>query len=79
MYTGVQFTGSLTDTMCVRGQCVEQFGGGEPYLPVLEALPPRHLRKHPAKAVMGDYQEAAAGVWRSFQCQGSSSCSREAG
>ncbi len=32
------FIASLTDTMCVRGQCVEQYGGGEPYLPVLEAL-----------------------------------------
>jgi DNA-binding winged helix-turn-helix (wHTH) protein/tetratricopeptide (TPR) repeat protein len=25
-------------TMWIRGQCVEQFGAGEPYLPVLEAL-----------------------------------------
>ncbi|OUL99489.1 ATP-binding protein [Variovorax sp. JS1663] len=24
--------------VCARGQCVEQFGAGEPYLPVLEAL-----------------------------------------
>lgn len=33
---------SLLDTLagatCARGQCVEQFGAGEPYLPVLEAL-----------------------------------------
>jgi hypothetical protein len=28
------------------------------------------LRKHPAKAVMGDGQSAAAGVSRCFQCQG---------
>src|SRR5947207_14455537 len=34
---------------------------------------------HPAKAVMGDRQSAAAGISRSFQFQGSSSCSREAG
>ena len=33
-----QFIAGLTDSLCVRGQCVEQFGGGEPYLPVLEAL-----------------------------------------
>jgi hypothetical protein len=37
------------------------------------------LRKHPAKAVMGDRQAAAAGISRSFQFQGSNSCSREAG
>jgi hypothetical protein len=35
--------------------------------------------KHPAKAAMGCSQAAAAGVSRSFQCQGSSSCSRGAG
>jgi putative transposase len=34
--------------------------------------------KHPAKAMIGDRQ-AAAGISRCFQCQGSSSCSREAG
>jgi DNA-binding winged helix-turn-helix (wHTH) protein len=33
-----QFIASVSDAPCVRGQCVEQFGGGEPYLPVLEAL-----------------------------------------
>ena len=33
-----QFAAGLKDTMCIRGQCVEQYGGGEPYLPVLEAL-----------------------------------------
>jgi DNA-binding winged helix-turn-helix (wHTH) protein len=32
------FIASLADTICIRGQCVEQHGGGEPYLPVLEAL-----------------------------------------
>ena len=34
---------------------------------------------HPAKAVMGDCQAATAGISRCFQCQGSSSCSCEAG
>ena len=29
---------SLGDVACARGQCVEHYGAGEPYLPVLEAL-----------------------------------------
>ena len=32
------FTAELGDACCARGQCVEQYGEGEPYLPVLEAL-----------------------------------------
>lgn len=32
------FAASLGDGACVRGQCVEQHGAGEPYMPVLEAL-----------------------------------------
>jgi len=32
------FISGLNQVACVRGQCVEQYGGGEPYLPVLEAL-----------------------------------------
>jgi len=32
------FIAGQGDVTCVRGQCVEQYGGGEPYLPVLEAL-----------------------------------------
>ncbi len=32
------FVASLGDVLCVRGQCVDQYGSGEPYLPVLEAL-----------------------------------------
>lgn len=32
------FVASLDPMACTRGQCVEQFGAGEPYLPVLEAL-----------------------------------------
>jgi DNA-binding winged helix-turn-helix (wHTH) protein/tetratricopeptide (TPR) repeat protein len=33
-----RFISSLGDTLCARGQCVDQYGVGEPYLPVLEAL-----------------------------------------
>ena len=33
-----QFVAGLGDVACARGQCVEQYGAGEPYLPVLEAL-----------------------------------------
>jgi DNA-binding winged helix-turn-helix (wHTH) protein/tetratricopeptide (TPR) repeat protein len=35
-----RFIANLADVPCVRGQCVEQYGAGEPYLPVLEALGP---------------------------------------
>jgi DNA-binding winged helix-turn-helix (wHTH) protein len=33
-----QFIASLGDVACARGQCIEHYGTGEPYLPVLEAL-----------------------------------------
>jgi DNA-binding winged helix-turn-helix (wHTH) protein/tetratricopeptide (TPR) repeat protein len=33
-----QFIASLGDVACAHGQCVEHFGTGEPYLPVLQAL-----------------------------------------
>ena len=33
-----QFIASIGDVACARGQCVEHYGAGEPYLPVLEAL-----------------------------------------
>lgn len=33
-----QFLRELGDALIVRGQCVEQYGAGEPYLPILEAL-----------------------------------------
>ena len=33
-----RFVTILGDVACVRGQCVEQYGAGEPYLPILEAL-----------------------------------------
>jgi DNA-binding winged helix-turn-helix (wHTH) protein/tetratricopeptide (TPR) repeat protein len=32
------FASTLDTVACARGQCVEQYGAGEPYLPVLEAL-----------------------------------------
>ncbi|HEX6572674.1 MAG TPA: AAA family ATPase, partial [Steroidobacteraceae bacterium] len=32
------FVAGLGDVACARGQCVEHYGAGEPYLPVLEAL-----------------------------------------
>lgn len=32
------FIAGLGEVACARGQCVEQYGMGEPYLPVLEAL-----------------------------------------
>lgn len=32
------FVASLGNVVCVRGQCVEHYGSGEPYLPVLEAV-----------------------------------------
>jgi DNA-binding winged helix-turn-helix (wHTH) protein len=33
-----QFIASIGDVACAHGQCVENFGAGEPYLPVLQAL-----------------------------------------
>nr|WP_283255994.1 AAA family ATPase [Dyella humicola] len=33
-----QFAASLDGVACARGHCVEHYGTGEPYLPVLEAL-----------------------------------------
>ena len=33
-----QFVANLGGIACARGQCVEHYGSGEPYLPVLEAL-----------------------------------------
>ncbi len=32
------FAGGIHDALCAFGQCVEQYGAGEPYLPVLDAL-----------------------------------------
>ena len=33
-----RFVAGIGDAACARGQCVEHYGTGEPYLPVLEAL-----------------------------------------
>jgi DNA-binding winged helix-turn-helix (wHTH) protein len=33
-----RFVAEVGDAHCAHGQCVEQYGAGEPYLPVLEAL-----------------------------------------
>jgi len=33
-----RFIAELGEVACARGQCVEQYGAGEPYLPVLDAL-----------------------------------------
>ena len=33
-----RFVARLGDAVCARGQCVEHYGAGEPYLPVLDAL-----------------------------------------
>jgi len=33
-----QFLTEVGDADCAHGQCVEQYGAGEPYLPILEAL-----------------------------------------
>ncbi len=32
------FVAGLGNVACARGQCVDLYGAGEPYLPVLEAL-----------------------------------------
>ncbi|HET7365994.1 MAG TPA: AAA family ATPase [Burkholderiales bacterium] len=33
-----RFTSEVGDANCAHGQCVEQYGAGEPYLPMLEAI-----------------------------------------
>jgi DNA-binding winged helix-turn-helix (wHTH) protein/tetratricopeptide (TPR) repeat protein len=48
-----RFVADLGDVMCVRGQCVEQYGGGEPYLPVLEALGELCRRDPSVAALLG--------------------------
>jgi hypothetical protein len=32
------FAAEVGEMHCAQGQCVEQYGAGEPYLPVLQAL-----------------------------------------
>ena len=54
-----RFVASLGDVACVRGQCVEQYGAGEPYLPVLEALAELCRRDAAAVAML----RAVAPAW----------------
>lgn len=53
------FVASLGDVLCIRGQCVEQHGGGEPYLPVLEALAELCRRDESAASLL----RAVAPTW----------------
>ncbi len=53
------FMAGLGDAACIRGQCVEQYGGGEPYLPVLEAVA-ELCRRDPAAAPL---LRAVAPTW----------------
>ena len=54
-----RFVASLGGVACVRGQCVEQYGAGEPYLPVLEALAELCRRDAAAVAML----RAVAPAW----------------
>src|SRR5688572_24472018 len=54
-----QFIGELPGVLVIRGQCVEQYGAGEPYLPVLEALSAL-CRSQPEGA---DLMRALAPTW----------------
>jgi len=54
-----QFVAALGDVTCARGQCVEHFGTGEPYLPFLEAL--GELCRNDAAVV--DLLRAVAPAW----------------
>src|SRR6185436_12813882 len=54
-----QFIGELPGGIVIRGQCVEQYGAGEPYLPVLEALGAL-CRNRPEVA---DLMRAVAPTW----------------
>jgi DNA-binding winged helix-turn-helix (wHTH) protein/tetratricopeptide (TPR) repeat protein len=54
-----RFIAGLGEVACVRGQCVEQYGAGEPYLPVLEALAEACRRDAAAVALL----RAVAPAW----------------
>jgi DNA-binding winged helix-turn-helix (wHTH) protein len=54
-----RFTGEAGEAQCAHGQCVEQYGAGEPYLPVLEALTAL-CRRDPA---LPDLIRAVAPTW----------------
>jgi len=51
------FLESLDEAWIIEGQCVEQYGSGEPYLPVLEGLARlvRRSRHHAPATVMAKY------------------------
>ena len=49
------------DVWLARGQCIEHFGGGEPYLPVLEAL--SRLCREPEGAALLPVLEQQAPTW----------------
>jgi hypothetical protein len=53
------FVGGLGEIACARGQCVEHDGGGEPYLPVLEAL----AQLCRADSAVPDLLRAVAPTW----------------
>ncbi|HUH93107.1 MAG TPA: AAA family ATPase [Casimicrobiaceae bacterium] len=54
-----RFVAGLGDIVSIRGQCVEQYGTGEPYLPVLEALSELCRRDGGAAALL----RAVAPTW----------------
>lgn len=53
------FVAGLGDVACARGQCVEHYGTGEPYLPVLEALAELCRRDGTVPALL----RAVAPIW----------------
>jgi DNA-binding winged helix-turn-helix (wHTH) protein/tetratricopeptide (TPR) repeat protein len=53
------FVAGLGDVTCARGQCVEHYGAGEPYLPVLEAI--AELCR--ADSAVADLLRAVAPAW----------------
>ena len=59
------FVSELGEVVIARGQCVEQYGAGEPYLPILEALAELCRRDSAVRAVTasrGTRMAAAAAV-----------------
>jgi DNA-binding winged helix-turn-helix (wHTH) protein/tetratricopeptide (TPR) repeat protein len=54
-----QFVAEVGDVHCAHGQCVEQYGAGEPYLPVLEALTALSKRD----AALADLIRKVAPTW----------------
>jgi DNA-binding winged helix-turn-helix (wHTH) protein/tetratricopeptide (TPR) repeat protein len=54
-----QFVAGLSNVACARGQCIEHYGTGEPYLPLLEAL--GHLCR--VDASVAPLLSAVAPIW----------------